>query len=127
MNAPTNHVPTNPQHVHTPISDDERPPSRLFMRLWGPVWARAWAEVCFSCSLIASRWSFPSQIRLLSSSPLVRRFCLTSHTRLLAAEWLWRGLWCPDPAHVALLHTPPHAFYILYASFGGRDIHNMGV
>lgn len=25
MNAPTNHVPANPQHVHTPISDDEQP------------------------------------------------------------------------------------------------------
>lgn len=25
MNAPTNHVPANPRHVHTPISDDEQP------------------------------------------------------------------------------------------------------
>lgn len=25
MNAPTNHVPANPPHVHTPISDDEQP------------------------------------------------------------------------------------------------------
>lgn len=25
MNAPTNHVPANPWHVHTPISDDEQP------------------------------------------------------------------------------------------------------
>lgn len=25
MNAPTNHVPATPRHVHTPISDDEQP------------------------------------------------------------------------------------------------------
>lgn len=82
------------------------------------------SEVFLSSSLIAGRWSFPPRIRTLSSSPLARRFCLTSHTRLLAAEWLWGGC---DSAHLALLHSSPHAFYILFASFGGQDIHYTGV
>lgn len=37
MNAPTSHVSANPQHVHTPISDDEQPVVGYLCWLYGGV------------------------------------------------------------------------------------------
>lgn len=45
MNAPTSHVPANPPHVHTAISDDKRSPSELFMHQSGPSVYPMWSGV----------------------------------------------------------------------------------
>lgn len=92
MNAPTNHVPANPQHVHTPISDDKRLPSELFMHWRGPSIGPPWGGVSIVI-LPVGRWSLFFFACLVSSSPDLEVLLNIPRRWLRDASQLGRGLW----------------------------------
>lgn len=62
MNAPTNHVPANPQHVHTPISDDEQPVLSVIYA--GHMWESPWFPIkdTVVCLFVCACTSLPLSV-----------------------------------------------------------------
>ncbi len=112
MNAPTNHVPANPQHVHTPISDDKRLPSELFMHWRGPSIGPPWGGVSIVI-LPVGRWSFFFFACLVSSSPDLEVLLNLPGRWLRDASQLERGLWPVVHPTQSYYRNRPRTVYVL--------------
>jgi len=117
MNAPTNHVPANPPHVHTPISDDKRLPSELFMHWRGPSTGLLWGGVSIVV-LQVSRWSlfFPLTC-LVSSSPDLKVLLNLPCRWLRDASQLGRSLWPMVHPTQSYNRTPTHTYIHTHTQF----------